>query len=66
MSKEIYVAIEGRLTADILRTLAHEMVHARQFLRGELTCEGGFAWKGNNASEFKYKDHPNVIVILVP
>jgi hypothetical protein len=30
MSKEIYVAIEGRLTADILRTLAHEMVHRKQ------------------------------------
>jgi hypothetical protein len=30
MSKEIYVAIEGRLTADILRTIAHEMVHRKQ------------------------------------
>jgi hypothetical protein len=30
ISKEIYVAIEGRLTADILRTLAHEMVHRKQ------------------------------------
>lgn len=29
-TKEIYVAIEGRLTADILRTLAHEMVHRKQ------------------------------------
>ena len=30
MSKEIYVAIEGRLGADILRTIAHEMVHRKQ------------------------------------
>jgi hypothetical protein len=30
MTKEIYVATEGRLTADILRTLAHEMVHRKQ------------------------------------
>jgi hypothetical protein len=30
VSKEIYVATEGRLTADILRTLAHEMVHRKQ------------------------------------
>jgi hypothetical protein len=30
MTKEIYVAVEGRLTADILRTLAHEMVHRKQ------------------------------------
>ena len=28
--KTIYVATEGRLTADILRTLAHEMVHRKQ------------------------------------
>jgi hypothetical protein len=30
ITKEIYVAIENRLTADILRTLAHEMVHRKQ------------------------------------
>jgi len=30
VSKEIYVATEGRLTADILRTIAHEMVHRKQ------------------------------------
>jgi hypothetical protein len=30
ITKEIYVATEGRLTADILRTLAHEMVHRKQ------------------------------------
>ena len=29
-TKEIYVATEGRLTADILRTIAHEMVHRKQ------------------------------------
>jgi hypothetical protein len=30
VTKEIFVATEGRLTADILRTLAHEMVHRKQ------------------------------------
>jgi hypothetical protein len=29
-TKEIYVQVEGRLTADILRTIAHEMVHRKQ------------------------------------
>jgi hypothetical protein len=29
-SKEIFVVVDGRLTADILRTLAHEMVHRKQ------------------------------------
>jgi hypothetical protein len=57
---EVFVSI-GTKNKSFMRqmqALAHEMVHARQFLRGELTCEGGFAWKGNNASEFKYKDQP--------
>jgi hypothetical protein len=30
ITKEIYVATENRLTADILRTIAHEMVHRKQ------------------------------------
>jgi cytidyltransferase-like protein len=29
-SKEIFVVVGGRLTADILRTIAHEMVHRKQ------------------------------------
>ena len=29
-TKEIFVSTEGRLTADILRTIAHEMVHRKQ------------------------------------
>lgn len=36
-TKEIYVATEGRLTADILRTLAHEMVHRKQDELGLVT-----------------------------
>jgi phosphopantetheine adenylyltransferase len=35
--KTIYVATEGRLTADILRTLAHEMVHRKQDEMGLVT-----------------------------
>jgi hypothetical protein len=36
-TKEIYVATEGRLTADILRTIAHEMVHRKQDEMGLVT-----------------------------
>lgn len=36
-SKEIFVATEGRLTADILRTIAHEMAHRRQDELGLVT-----------------------------
>jgi hypothetical protein len=35
-SKEIFVATDGRLTADILRTIAHEMVHRKQEEKGFL------------------------------
>lgn len=36
-TKEIFVAIENRLTADILRTLAHEMAHRKQDEMGLIT-----------------------------
>jgi hypothetical protein len=35
-SKEIFVATDKRLTADILRTIAHEMVHRKQEEKGFL------------------------------
>ena len=43
---------------EMMQTLAHEMVHARQFLRGELTCDGGFAWKGRKADGYEYENQP--------
>lgn len=43
---------------EMMQTLAHEMVHARQFLRGELTCDGGFAWKGRRADGYEYENQP--------
>ena len=39
--KKITVNIAGRHTADVLRTLAHEMVHHKQNLKGELYNEAG-------------------------
>jgi hypothetical protein len=36
-TKEILVAIDGRLAADILRTIAHEMVHRKQDEMGLVT-----------------------------
>ena len=41
-----------------MQALAHEMVHARQFLRGQLTAEGGFAWKGRKADGYDYMNQP--------
>lgn len=39
--KKIYLNTGGRHLADILRTLAHEMVHHQQNLNGTLTSNAG-------------------------
>jgi len=41
-----------------MQALAHEMVHARQFLRGELTAVGVWKWKGRNADNYAYTNQP--------
>ena len=44
---------------EILQTLAHEMVHVRQYARGELN-EGMTVWRGKRvqAEEIPYENHP--------
>ena len=39
--KEIYIVIANRNLADILRTLAHELVHWKQDLEGRLNENSG-------------------------
>lgn len=41
-------------------TLAHEMVHAKQYLRKELgyNKSGGWAWKKRNAEGYQYLNQP--------
>ena len=44
---------------DIGLTLAHEMVHVKQYFRKELdgsNCR--FKWKGRNADGYKYENQP--------
>ena len=43
-----------------MQTLAHELTHAKQFIRGELGYdgEGNFTWKSKNARGYKYKNQP--------
>jgi hypothetical protein len=53
-TKEIYVAVEGRLTADILRTLAHEMVHRKQ---DELGLVGDPIKAGSDGSPVENQAH---------
>lgn len=43
---------------EMMQTLAHEMVHARQFIRGQLFNQGGWAWKGRNADGYEYQNQP--------
>ena len=46
--------------SDMMQTLAHEMVHAKQFLRGELDYDenGEFTWKNRSGRGYKYKNQP--------
>lgn len=42
-----------------MQALAHEMVHAKQFLRGELGHKGSdLRWKGKSAAKVAYIDQP--------
>lgn len=41
-----------------MQALAHEMVHAKQFLREELSAEGVWKWKGRNADNYAYTNQP--------
>lgn len=43
--------------ADMMRALAHEMVHAKQYLRGEL-CGYTHSWKGKKPRKYKYENSP--------
>ena len=64
-SKDGYVEInvarklEGKKIPfeEIMSTVAHEMVHAKQYLRNELN---GYSttWKGRNAAGYKYENQP--------
>jgi hypothetical protein len=53
-TKEIFVSTEGRLTADILRTIAHEMVHRKQDEMGIIKDR---TIDGKTGSEVENKAH---------
>ena len=45
--------------AEMMQTLAHEMVHVKQYFRKELdgsNCR--FKWKGRNANGYQYENQP--------
>jgi len=43
-----------------MQTLAHELVHVKQYMRGELgyNQHGDFKWKKRNAGGYKYENQP--------
>lgn len=66
-SKEGYAEIniarkcEGKKVeySEMMQTLAHEMVHVKQYFRNELDGTGmNFKWKGRNANGYKYENQP--------
>lgn len=53
---DVEIQINRTITfEDQMQTLAHEMVHTKQFLRGELD---GTSWKKRNYDYTKYEDQP--------
>jgi len=38
--------------------LAHEMIHIKQYMKGEMTDEPKAVWKGQNHEKTPYKDQP--------
>jgi len=60
-SKEIFVATEGRLTADILRTIAHEMVHRKQ---DEMGLIGDSVKDGATGSDVENKANSIAAILL--
>ena len=58
IERKCHITGEKMTFMEQMGTLAHEMVHARQFLRGQLSAEGAWKWKGRNAENFKYENQP--------
>ena len=56
-SVDICIATGGRPFLSQLRALSHELIHARQFLAGELSPELT-CWKGEDFSETEYLEQP--------
>ena len=47
---------------DYIRTLLHELVHLRQWVKGTLKMKSGkFHWQGKNISEIEYLNQPHEI-----
>lgn len=42
---------------EMMQTLAHEMVHCKQYFRGEL-CGWSSSWKGKKPRNYKYENAP--------
>lgn len=57
--RDVHIDIQrkGQSFLNQMRTLSHEFIHAKQFLRGELD-ETGLFWKGKNCSTMKYGTEP--------
>jgi len=55
---EVEIGTNGQTFMRQMQALAHEMVHAKQFLRGELSSTGVWKWKGRKAENYEYLNQP--------
>ena len=55
---DISIARKGQTFLVQMQALAHEMVHARPFLRGQVSSDGVWKWKGRNADNYSYTNQP--------
>ena len=59
-ARNYYLADGDRIafcSQELASNLAHELVHARQFLRGEIN-EYNYVWKGQDYENQNYEDWP--------
>tara|TARA_R110000796_G_scaffold28579_3_gene78021 strand:- start:108 stop:527 length:420 start_codon:yes stop_codon:yes gene_type:complete len=60
LARNYYLADGDRIafcSQELASNLAHELVHARQFLRGEIN-EYNYVWKGQDYENQNYEDWP--------
>ena len=53
------VTIEDAFTSLLMSRMAHEMIHVKQFVKGELiiTKDGDAIWKGKNLGNWENLEH---------
>ena len=54
------IELKNDAPKDLVKTICHEMVHIKQYLRKELGMDG-VTWKGEDTTDVEYMDNPSEI-----